>query len=167
MAGHAHDYTDATPWPSRFLRFALASVDVFRGVTMAAMVIVNTPGDWSHVYPPLLHAEWHGWTPTDLIFPVLRLHRRRVDRAVEPQRRISRRDLRGAPRCSTRSASAWRCIPSFNFATVRVMGVLPRLALCYFVAALVFRGVAARPDPSVCAAFSPRQARYSSATGRC
>ena len=36
---------------------------------MAAMVIVNTPGDWSHVYPPLLHAEWHGWTPTDLIFP--------------------------------------------------------------------------------------------------
>ena len=49
--------------------FRLASVDVFRGVTMAAMVIVNTPGDWSQVYSPLLHADWHGWTPTDLIFP--------------------------------------------------------------------------------------------------
>ena len=47
----------------------LRSVDVFRGVTMAAMVIVNNPGDWSNVYPPLLHAEWHGWTPTDLVFP--------------------------------------------------------------------------------------------------
>src|SRR5262245_32849827 len=47
----------------------LASVDVFRGLTMAAMVIVNTPGNWSQVYAPLLHAEWNGWTPTDLIFP--------------------------------------------------------------------------------------------------
>ena len=47
----------------------LTSVDVFRGATMAAMVIVNTPGDWANVYWPLLHADWHGWTPTDLIFP--------------------------------------------------------------------------------------------------
>src|SRR5687767_6874482 len=47
----------------------LISVDVLRGATMAGMVIVNTPGDWSNVYWPLLHAEWHGWTPTDLIFP--------------------------------------------------------------------------------------------------
>ena len=47
----------------------LRSIDVFRGVTIAAMVIVNNPGDWNTVYAPLLHAEWHGWTPTDLIFP--------------------------------------------------------------------------------------------------
>ena len=47
----------------------LRSVDAFRGLTMAGMVIVNNPGDWNTVYPPLLHAEWHGWTPTDLIFP--------------------------------------------------------------------------------------------------
>ena len=47
----------------------LISLDVFRGLTMAAMVIVNNPGDWGNVYAPLLHAEWHGWTPTDLIFP--------------------------------------------------------------------------------------------------
>ena len=47
----------------------LVSLDVFRGLTMAAMVIVNNPGDWGNVYWPLLHAEWHGCTPTDLIFP--------------------------------------------------------------------------------------------------
>lgn len=47
----------------------LRSLDVFRGLTMAGMVIVNNPGDWAAVYWPLLHAEWHGWTPTDLIFP--------------------------------------------------------------------------------------------------
>jgi len=47
----------------------LLALDVFRGLTMAGMVVVNNPGDWGHVYGPLLHAEWHGWTPTDLIFP--------------------------------------------------------------------------------------------------
>lgn len=46
-----------------------ASVDALRGITVAAMLLVNNPGDWAHVYPPLLHAQWHGCTPTDLIFP--------------------------------------------------------------------------------------------------
>ena len=47
----------------------LRSLDTFRGLTVAAMLLVNNPGSWSYVYPPLAHAEWHGWTPTDLIFP--------------------------------------------------------------------------------------------------
>ncbi len=47
----------------------ILSVDIFRGVTIAAMILVNTPGTWDHVYAPFLHAEWHGLTPTDLIFP--------------------------------------------------------------------------------------------------
>src|ERR1700676_3849055 len=47
----------------------LVSLDVFRGITIAAMILVNDPGSWSHVYAPLEHAEWNGWTPTDLIFP--------------------------------------------------------------------------------------------------
>ncbi len=47
----------------------LISLDVFRGMTIILMTVVNNPGDWGHVYPPLLHAEWHGWTPTDLVFP--------------------------------------------------------------------------------------------------
>ncbi|ADQ18150.1 hypothetical protein Lbys_2486 [Leadbetterella byssophila DSM 17132] len=47
----------------------IVSLDVFRGLTMILMITVNNPGDWSNVYAPLLHAEWHGWTPTDLVFP--------------------------------------------------------------------------------------------------
>ncbi|HEY7786307.1 MAG TPA: DUF5009 domain-containing protein, partial [Pyrinomonadaceae bacterium] len=47
----------------------LVSLDVFRGITIAGMVLVNNPGTWEHIYWPLRHAEWHGWTPTDLVFP--------------------------------------------------------------------------------------------------
>lgn len=47
----------------------LASLDIFRGITIAAMLLVNNPGSWGHMYGPLRHADWHGWTPTDLIFP--------------------------------------------------------------------------------------------------
>src|SRR6266542_7017864 len=47
----------------------LTSLDAFRGLTIAGMFVVNTPGSWEHAFPPLLHAEWHGWTYTDTIFP--------------------------------------------------------------------------------------------------
>src|SRR5436190_19733100 len=47
----------------------LMSLDVFRGATMASMLLVNNPGDWNSLYAPLDHAEWNGWTFTDLIFP--------------------------------------------------------------------------------------------------
>ena len=47
----------------------LLSLDVFRGMTIAGMVLVNNPGTWSAIYSPLKHAEWHGVTPTDYIFP--------------------------------------------------------------------------------------------------
>lgn len=50
-------------------RERLISLDVFRGLTILLMTIVNNPGDWGHVYAPLLHSEWHGCTPTDLVFP--------------------------------------------------------------------------------------------------
>src|SRR5438105_4267254 len=50
-------------------RERLISLDVFRGLTVAGMLLVNNPGTWSAIYPPLEHAEWNGWTPTDLIFP--------------------------------------------------------------------------------------------------
>ena len=49
----------------------LESLDVFRGVTIAAMILVSTPGTWESVYSPLDHAAWNGWTPTDLVFPFL------------------------------------------------------------------------------------------------
>src|SRR5712692_9568055 len=47
----------------------LVALDVFRGMTIAGMLLVNDPGTWSAIYPPLDHAPWNGWTPTDLIFP--------------------------------------------------------------------------------------------------
>lgn len=50
-------------------RERLVALDVFRGMTVAGMLLVNNPGTWSAIYPPLAHASWHGWTPTDLIFP--------------------------------------------------------------------------------------------------
>jgi predicted acyltransferase len=50
-------------------RERLISLDVFRGLTIAGMLLVNDPGSWDSIYPPLEHAAWHGWTPTDLIFP--------------------------------------------------------------------------------------------------
>ena len=56
--------TPPRPAPTRLL-----SLDAFRGATIAAMILVNDPGDGGHVYWPLQHARWNGWTPTDLIFP--------------------------------------------------------------------------------------------------
>lgn len=54
---------------SKASRERLLSLDVFRGLTIAGMLLVNDPGTWDHIYPPLEHATWNGWTPTDLIFP--------------------------------------------------------------------------------------------------
>src|SRR5712691_5579448 len=55
--------------PARELPSRMVSLDVFRGLTIAGMVLVNNPGSWANIYWPLEHAEWNGWTPTDLIFP--------------------------------------------------------------------------------------------------
>lgn len=60
---------ESTVAPPARVRERLASLDVFRGLTIAGMLLVNNPGTWSAVYPPLEHAAWNGWTPTDLIFP--------------------------------------------------------------------------------------------------
>jgi len=57
------------PTAATSTRRRLASFDIFRGMTVAAMLLVNDPGDWGAIHGPLRHAEWHGWTPTDLIFP--------------------------------------------------------------------------------------------------
>ncbi|HEX6625412.1 MAG TPA: heparan-alpha-glucosaminide N-acetyltransferase domain-containing protein, partial [Pyrinomonadaceae bacterium] len=47
----------------------LVSLDAFRGLTIAGMILVNNPGTWGAIYDPLEHAAWHGWTPTDFVFP--------------------------------------------------------------------------------------------------
>jgi len=64
-----YDASASTVAPHTTSRERLLSLDVFRGLTIAGMLLVNDPGTWSSIFPPLEHAEWHGWTPTDLIFP--------------------------------------------------------------------------------------------------
>jgi predicted acyltransferase len=116
----------------------LRSVDVFRGVTMAAMVIVNNPGDWNNVYAPLLHAPWHGWTPTDLIFPFF-LFIVGVAITLSP---TSAGAFGGVLR---RGATMFGLglflagFPFFNLSTWRIPGVLQRIAVCYLVTVAIVR----------------------------
>lgn len=123
----------------------LVSLDVFRGLTIAGMVLVNNPGSWSHIYWPLGHANWHGWTPTDLIFPFfLFIVGVSITLALGSRRETNEK---------TRSLH-WKIIkraliiftlglflagfPYFHLSTIRIMGVLQRIALCYLFAALIF-----------------------------
>src|SRR5437870_13776306 len=66
---HAEEHVTSTAAPMPPTSERLVALDVFRGLTIAGMLLVNNPGSWSAIYPPLEHAPWNGWTPTDLIFP--------------------------------------------------------------------------------------------------
>lgn len=124
-------------------RERLASLDVFRGFTLLGMVLVNShPGE---AYPPLAHAGWNGWTFTDLIFPFFVF----IVGVAIPYSFASRLE-RGA----SRQLLFWQILrrsvllfavglflngfPQFNFSTLRVMGVLQRIAICYFLASIIF-----------------------------
>jgi predicted acyltransferase len=123
----------------------LRSLDVFRGLTMAAMVIVNNPGDWNAVYPPLLHAAWHGWTPTDLIFPAFLLIVGASMALGAPERLVTATVLRrGAVLVALGLFLAG--FPHFNPSRWRIPGVLQRIGLCYVIAAIVWQAVAVRGD---------------------
>jgi predicted acyltransferase len=124
------------------------------------MVLVNNPGTWRAVYPPLRHAEWHGFTPTDLIFPFflfivgvaipLALGRRLS--AAQPRSSVVMKILR-------RSAIIFalglllHAIPNFDLATLRIPGVLQRIALCYLAAALIFLWTGWRVQAGLAIAF--------------
>jgi predicted acyltransferase len=115
----------------------LTSLDAFRGATIAMMILVNTPGDSGHVYWPLEHAAWHGWTPTDTVFPSF-LWIAGFALAMAIDRRAAAGDSRGHTfaRILRRSAILFAIgvllcgFPSYDFATLRVMGVLQRIAVC-------------------------------------
>ncbi len=121
------------------------ALDVFRGMTIAAMILVNNPGSWSHVYPPLLHAAWHGWTPTDLIFPFflfiagmalafsLGSHLEKGESRKALVAKIGRRAL-----ILFGLGLFLQLFPFFNFSNLRIPGVLQRIALCYLFSALLF-----------------------------
>jgi predicted acyltransferase len=123
----------------------MVSLDVFRGATIAAMILVNDPGSWSHIYPPLEHAEWNGWTVTDLIFPFF-LFIVGVSLTLSFASRIGRGIRRGplAIHVLRRSALIFAIglflngFPDFDLGTIRIMGVLQRIAICYLVAGLLY-----------------------------
>ncbi len=128
--------SDPRPSPGR-----LASLDAFRGLAIAGMILVNNPGSWAHVYPPFLHATWHGATPTDLVFPFF-LFAIGVAMSFSFAARTARGDARShlMRHVATRAlilyglgflGAAW---PSFDLDTVRLVGVLARIAMVYLVA---------------------------------
>ena len=122
----------------------LLSLDVFRGVTIAAMILVNNPGSWSHVYPPLAHAEWHGWTPTDLIFPFfLFIVGVSLSFALQSPKFVARDSRQRLLFVASRSLKLiglglfMAAFPLFELSTLRWPGVLQRIGLCYFAASLL------------------------------
>ncbi len=137
---------DASSTPGRLL-----SLDAFRGLTIAGMVLVNNPGSWAYVYAPLAHAEWHGWTPTDLIFPYFLFivgvampfsFRRRLDEGAARTdlfRHVVRRSL-----ILIAIGLAMRAIPDLDFGEMRLYGVLQRIGLVYFAAAGLYLWTSAR-----------------------
>ena len=123
----------------------LVSLDVFRGITIAGMVLVNNPGTWSSIYWPLEHAEWNGWTPTDLVFPFF-LFIVGVSITLAFARRVEestvKRDL--YLKVIKRTLVIFGLglflngFPYFQLSTIRIPGVLQRIAICYLIASLIF-----------------------------
>ena len=138
-------------------RERLFSLDAFRGLTVAAMLLVNDPGRWDAVYRPLDHAEWHGWTPTDLVFPFFLFIV-----GITTHLSLSARSAQGAPKAALRRQVLRRAaiifliglglhgFPFYTFADIpgaphadlatrvgdrllhlRIPGVLQRIAVCY------------------------------------
>lgn len=123
----------------------LISLDAFRGATIAAMMLVNNLGSHTSAYAPLLHAEWHGLTPTDLIFPFFLWmvgvamtfsFARRVEEGGDKTVLIRHTVRRSALIFGLGLLLAG--FPYYDWATIRIPGVLQRIAVCYLIGALVF-----------------------------
>lgn len=109
------------------------------------MILVNNPGSWSHVYPPLLHAQWHGWTPTDLIFPFfLFIVGVSISLAFASKKQIHTPAGVLHKKIIRRSLILFALglflsgFPLYDLSSIRIPGVLQRIAICYFFAALIF-----------------------------
>jgi len=125
--------------PNRVER--LVSLDVFRGMTVAGMLLVNNPGSWGAIYPPLAHAAWHGWTPTDLIFPFflfivgitthlsLAARRARGDSEAQLRWQVARRGLLIV--ALGLALAAFPFFPLERITGMRFPGVLQRIGMAY------------------------------------
>lgn len=144
------------------------SLDVFRGATVALMILVNNPGTWSHIYNPLEHAPWHGLTPTDLVFPFFLFAVGNAMAFVMPRleaagdrtfwKKIIKRSLlifaiglflNWWPfvrwQNDELTANTWTWVNSQGkLVGVRIFGVLQRIALCYFFASIIVYYLKAR-----------------------
>lgn len=128
----------------------LLSLDVFRGLTVAAMILVNNPGSWGHIYEPLKHAEWHGCTPTDLIFPFFLFI---VGVSISFALGSKKEHIKHSTLIITALKRALILFglglflalfphvftePVEAFQTVRIPGVLQRIAIVFFISAVIF-----------------------------
>jgi predicted acyltransferase len=129
----------------------LLSLDVFRGITIAGMILVNNPGTWSAIYPPLKHAEWNGCTPTDLIFPFFLFIvgvaipfalSKRVEKGDDHKKIILQIVKRSAILFLLGLILAGfpfgLLTHEFDLSTLRIPGVLQRIAVVYLISAILF-----------------------------
>ena len=125
----------------------LLSLDVFRGITIAMMILVNDPGDWGHIYSPLEHSVWDGCTPTDLVFPFfLFMVGVSIVYAMESKKlsgvNQSKMILTALRRMVILILITWftQVILRWNFdlTKLRLPGVLPRIALVYFICTVLY-----------------------------
>ena len=134
---------EASLSPSKKTR--LVSLDVLRGITIAFMILVNNNGDGDHAYWALKHAQWNGFTPTDLVFPTF-LFLMGTSIVFSTESRLAR----GSSKASLVGHTLFRSVvlfalglivngfPSFPLGSLRIYGVLPRFAICYLICSLLY-----------------------------
>lgn len=130
----------------------ILSVDIFRGLTVASMILVNNPGTWNHVYSPFLHAEWHGLTPTDLIFPfflfivgmsITLAYTRKKVKGVDTNvyKKIVSRTIKLIVLGLILAAFTLDFPFVKDFSDLRLPGVLQRIGLVFFIASILFLNI--------------------------